>query len=95
MIIVFFLLEIPNRPNTQVTFREKVRQLNGLGVLALLPGVICLCLAIQWGGTTYAVSLGIYSLTYHVIFYYRLVELITFSGAMGVLLRYLCLGFFF
>lgn len=36
--------------------KEKVQQLNAIGLLALFPGVVCLCLALQWGGTTYAVS---------------------------------------
>ena len=56
MVLVFFLLQVPDRPDTNVTVKEKLRQLNALGLLALLPGVVCLCLALQWGGTTYAVS---------------------------------------
>jgi MFS family permease len=56
MAVIFLLLEIPNRPNTQKALEEKLRQLNGLGILAILPGIVCLCLALQWGGTKYAVS---------------------------------------
>ena len=56
MPLVFFLLQIPARPNSKMTVKEKLRQLNALGLLALLPGVVCLCLALQWGGTTYTVS---------------------------------------
>jgi MFS family permease len=58
MVLIFFLLQVPDRPNTKITFKDKLRQLNALGLLALLPGVVCLCLALQWGGTTYAVSFG-------------------------------------
>ncbi|RFU29507.1 hypothetical protein B7463_g6846, partial [Scytalidium lignicola] len=58
MVLVFFLLQIPDRPNTKIPFKDKLRQLNALGLLALLPGVVCLCLALQWGGTTYAWSEG-------------------------------------
>jgi hypothetical protein len=36
--------------------KQKLQQLNILGLLALFPGIVCLCLALQWGGTTYAVS---------------------------------------
>ena len=56
MALVFFLLQIPERPNSEMTAKEKWRQLNALGPLALLPGVVCLCLALQWGGTTYTVN---------------------------------------
>lgn len=34
----------------------KLQQLNIEGVVSLLGGVICLCLALQWGGFTYKVS---------------------------------------
>lgn len=36
--------------------KEKIQQLNIQGLIALFPGVVCLCLALQWGGTTYNVS---------------------------------------
>lgn len=52
---VFFVLRIPTKSN-QNTFKYKLQQLNVEGLLALLPGVICLCLALQWGGFTYSVS---------------------------------------
>jgi len=58
LVFTFFLLQVPDRPNTNISFKDRLRQLNALGLLALLPGVVCLCLALQWGGTTYAVSLG-------------------------------------
>lgn len=56
MVFIFFLLQVPDRPNSKISFKEKLRQLNALGLLALLPGVVCLCLALQWGGTSYTVS---------------------------------------
>lgn len=58
MVFVFFLLHIPARPNT-MTLKQKMEQLNIWGLLALLPGVICLCLALQWGGFTYKVCLSL------------------------------------
>ncbi|KAF2723078.1 putative MFS multidrug transporter [Polychaeton citri CBS 116435] len=58
MLLVFFLLHVPDRPSTQIPLIAKLRQLNALGLLALAPGVICLCLALQWGGTTYAWNNG-------------------------------------
>lgn len=56
MVLVFILLQVPDRSQIR-PLKEKLRQLNVLGLVALLPGVICLCLALQWGGTKYAVSL--------------------------------------
>ncbi|KAF3763197.1 MFS general substrate transporter [Cryphonectria parasitica EP155] len=52
-VLVLFLLHIPDRPSTHMPFRSKLVQLNAPGLLALLPGIVCLCLALQWGGTTY------------------------------------------
>ncbi|KAG4441523.1 hypothetical protein IFR05_002980 [Cadophora sp. M221] len=58
LVVVPHLLEIPDRPNTNIPLKEKLRQLNALGMLVLLPAVVCLCLTLQWGGTTYAWSQG-------------------------------------
>ncbi|KAF2101411.1 MFS general substrate transporter [Rhizodiscina lignyota] len=58
MVFVFFLLRVPGRPNTTDTLKHKLLQLNAEGLIALLPGVICLCLALQWGGFTYSWSDG-------------------------------------
>lgn len=57
LVFVFFLLDIPERSSSTNTLRHKLQQLNVEGLLALLVGVICLCLALQWGGFTYSVSL--------------------------------------
>lgn len=58
MVFVFFFLRVPDRSNTTDTLKHKLQQLNIEGLLTLLPGVICLCLALQWGGFTYSVSSG-------------------------------------
>lgn len=58
MVFVFFLLRVPDRDSTAATLKHKLQQLNIEGLIALLPGVICLCLALQWGGFTYLVSFG-------------------------------------
>ncbi|KAK3933911.1 MFS general substrate transporter [Diplogelasinospora grovesii] len=54
MVFVFFLLRVPNRSSTKDTLQHKLQQTNAEGLVALLPGVICLCLAMQWGGFTYS-----------------------------------------
>ena len=56
MAIIFFLLDIPDREETKLPMKAKLEQLDALGTLALVPGVVCLLLALQWGGSTYAVS---------------------------------------
>lgn len=55
LVFVFFLLRIPTT-SSQSSIKYKLQQLNFEGLFALLPGVICLCLALQWGGFTYSVS---------------------------------------
>ncbi|PHH88131.1 hypothetical protein CDD83_7935 [Cordyceps sp. RAO-2017] len=55
MAIVYVVLHVPARPEAKGSFRDKRRQLDILGLFALLPGITCLCLALQWGGTTYSV----------------------------------------
>ncbi|GLA62042.1 hypothetical protein AtubIFM55763_007257 [Aspergillus tubingensis] len=57
-VVVFFLLHVPAQTSTNTPLREKLRQLNLLGMIALIPGVVCLCLALQWAGTTYNWSNG-------------------------------------
>lgn len=56
MLFVFLFLHIPSRSKNANTLKHKLRQLNAEGLIALIPGVICLCLALQWGGFTYSVS---------------------------------------
>lgn len=90
MLSILFLLQVPDRPNTKITFKDKLRRLNVLGLLALLPGVICLCLALQLGGTTYAVSLGPESLSIAPFPCRQAVELTASSGARSVSLHCLC-----
>lgn len=57
MVLVFLLLHLPDQPGTDIRFKEKLRQANAPAFFCLVPGIVCLCLALQWGGTTYSVSL--------------------------------------
>lgn len=36
-----------------MTFKEKIRQIDLLGAFLLICAIVCLLLALQWGGTTY------------------------------------------
>lgn len=54
--IIAFCLKVPDRDTTKLPWTEKLSQLDALGTIFLIPGVVCLLLALQWGGQTYAVS---------------------------------------
>ena len=56
MVAIWYFLEVPNRETTKVPLRQKLAQLDGPGTAVLVPGVVCLLLALQWGGQTYAVG---------------------------------------
>ena len=54
MIIIAFFFKSPKRKVADLTLKEKLVQLDPVGVTFLLGGVICLLMALQWGGNLYA-----------------------------------------
>ena len=56
MVVRAFTIKVPNSKSVDMAWKEKLWQLDPLGAICLVPGVICLVLAIQWGGQQYAVS---------------------------------------
>ncbi|PWY85816.1 MFS general substrate transporter [Aspergillus sclerotioniger CBS 115572] len=55
LLFVFILLQVPGASSKDAsTWKHRLAQLNIEGVVALLPGVVCLCLALEWGGFTYS-----------------------------------------
>ncbi|CAK7230095.1 hypothetical protein SEUCBS140593_007465 [Sporothrix eucalyptigena] len=63
LVFIFFFLHTPSRSSrtaddSALTFRRKIGRLNLEGLVALIPGVVCLCLALQWGGFTYSWNNG-------------------------------------
>lgn len=56
MVVIAYCLQVPDRDSTKVPWAEKLSQLDALGTGLLMPGVVCLLSALQWGGQTYAVS---------------------------------------
>jgi heme/copper-type cytochrome/quinol oxidase subunit 3 len=52
-VFIYLLLQIPEREETKIPLKDKILQLDLWGTTALLPGVICLLLALQWGGIKY------------------------------------------
>lgn len=53
MVLLFFLLNIKGEKKQGSSFREKILKLDLIGTAVLIPAVICLLLALQWGGSTY------------------------------------------
>lgn len=53
MILIFLLLHVPDRETTKQPSKVKLSQLDAVGTTVLIPGVVCLLLALQWGGLTY------------------------------------------
>ena len=53
MVILFFILHIPGARNTNTSWREQISQLDPIGTVFFISGIICLLLALQWGGSTY------------------------------------------
>ena len=51
--IVIFILRVESPPNDSKTIRDRISQLDPIGTTLFLPGVVCLLLALQWGGSTY------------------------------------------
>ncbi|KAB8218552.1 major facilitator superfamily domain-containing protein [Aspergillus novoparasiticus] len=60
VIIIMFLLKAspPPHQSTASTFRERASQFDPLGAFFFLPAMVCLILALQWGGTKYPWSNG-------------------------------------
>lgn len=50
------VLRIPDREETKIPLKGKISQLDLLGTAALLPGTICLLLALHWAGSKYSVG---------------------------------------
>ena len=56
MVVMFLLLKMPTPKNANTPIRQQIKQLDPIGTSLFLPAIICLVLALQWGGTTYAWS---------------------------------------
>ncbi len=56
VLVTVFILNVPNQKLDEraAGFMGKVKQLDPIGSLVFFPGIICLVLALQWGGTKYA-----------------------------------------
>lgn len=54
--IIFVTLKLPSPEKGNQSVRQQLIQLDPLGTLFFLPSTVCLLLALQWGGSTYAWS---------------------------------------
>lgn len=55
--ILVAILQLPKKAEkNQTTLSQKFKKLDPLGTVLFLPSVVCLLLALQWGGTTYTWS---------------------------------------
>jgi MFS family permease len=57
MLVIFFLLDLPRQDTSQLPSAAKLAQLDFYGTALIVPGTVCLLLALQWGGLTYPVSI--------------------------------------
>ena len=55
-VFLFFFLESPKQPQKQAPVKEHIMRLDPLGTFFFVPSVVCLILALQWGGSTYSWS---------------------------------------
>lgn len=54
-----FLFKLPPRePRPSIGFKARFMQFDPIGTLLFIPAIVCLLLALQWGGTTYAWGSG-------------------------------------
>lgn len=53
LVVVFFMSSFSGGKAGKVGLKEQVKQMDVPGTIILLPAIICLLLALQWGGTKY------------------------------------------
>ncbi|KAF1815326.1 major facilitator superfamily protein [Eremomyces bilateralis CBS 781.70] len=74
LIVIFFLtLEPPADRDAKASWKQQVIRLDPIGSILFLPGMVCLLLALQWGGTEYEWSNG------------RIIALLVVSGVLLIL----------
>lgn len=57
LFVIFFILKAPGRgPAGGLPLKAKLKQLDFAGTAIVVPGTVCLLLALQWGGVEYDVS---------------------------------------
>ena len=57
-IITIFLKSPPRAKEASIGFNERLKQFDPIGTILFIPAIVCLLLALQWGGTKYHWSNG-------------------------------------
>ena len=73
VLIIVLILKLPNQKISGNSLRQKFLQLDPLGNIFLLPCIVCLLLALEWGGSTYAWKDG------------RIIALLVISGVLAII----------
>ena len=73
VLIIVLILKLPNQKVSGNSLRQKFLQLDPLGNIFLLPCIVCLLLALEWGGSTYAWKDG------------RIIALLVISGVLAII----------
>ncbi|KAF5865303.1 hypothetical protein ETB97_004511 [Aspergillus alliaceus] len=55
-LFIFFLFKAPKSVKDKTGFKNQMTQLDLPGTMLFMPSIICVLLALQWGGTTYTWS---------------------------------------
>lgn len=53
LLLIIFFFKPPVREAEKLSFKEKMKRMDFIGASLLVPGVVCLLLALQWGGTKF------------------------------------------
>jgi nitrate/nitrite transporter NarK len=53
-VIVLFARKLDPPAGSSFSLKQKARELDPIGLVIFMPMIVCLLLAIQWGGTTYS-----------------------------------------
>lgn len=56
MVILFFILRVPQKKIEKTSLKDQIHQLDPIGTALFMPSIICLLLALQWGGIDYSWS---------------------------------------
>ncbi|KAI2643490.1 major facilitator superfamily domain-containing protein [Xylaria nigripes] len=87
--IILLFLRIPERPETKLSTRDKLLQLDAAGTTVFIPGIVAFLLALQWGGLEYPV---IHPLASQFLLFSYHVELTTTKWHDGRIIALLTLG---
>ncbi|KAH6622456.1 major facilitator superfamily transporter [Boeremia exigua] len=85
ILFFFFHMDSPSRENLSVM--QQIQRLDPIGIFFLVPSIICLVLALQWGGTTYSWSsptvIGLLVTFFILLIIFGVVETLTPETAMA------------